>query len=162
MNRNPYRAELYSILAALTVLLKAESRSSDYAGGTATLISDCQKGLKNALSPGPAGVKEATQDEYDLILEIRYKRGLLKTQVTPLWVCGHQEIPDYSGEQARNAEAHQLAVSRLRAEAAEVTPIVLAPTTGKATVFFNNRVITAVLPQQIKANLHYDNLKANC
>jgi hypothetical protein len=80
MNRNPYRAELYSILAALTVLLKAESRSSDYASGTATLISD----------------------------------------------------------------------------------IVLAPTTGKATVFFNNRVITAVLPQQIKANLHYDNLKANC
>jgi len=36
MNRNPYRAELYSILAALTVLLKAESRSSDYASGTAT------------------------------------------------------------------------------------------------------------------------------
>jgi hypothetical protein len=70
MNRNPYRAELYSILAALTVLLQAESGSPTYTGGTATLISNCQKGLRNALSPGPAGVKEATQDEYDLIMEI--------------------------------------------------------------------------------------------
>jgi len=40
-----------------------------------------------------------------------------------------------------------------------LTPIVLALMAGKATIIFNNNVITAGLPQQIKANLYYDNLK---
>ncbi len=149
----------YSILAAITVLQMAESQSSSYGHGTATLISDCQKGLRNALSLGPSGTREATQDEYDLIMQNRQRRETLKTKIQTLWVRGHQQMPDRRGEQSRNAEAHLLAVRKLRGEGVNdsITPPIIPK--GKASVSFNNQIITAGLPQKIKTNLYYDTLK---
>jgi hypothetical protein len=48
-------------------------------GGSATLICDCQQALRRALKTGPAGIKTATQDEYDLILYIHQLYNQLKT-----------------------------------------------------------------------------------
>jgi hypothetical protein len=109
---NAYRAELHGILAALTTLHIMEEEFPN-STGTATLYTDCQQALKNSLSSGPIGIKDATQDEYDLILEIRQLRNTLRTKIQPLWTPGHPSKEDPRGEQVKNAKAHALAVRQL-------------------------------------------------
>jgi len=74
---SPYRAELYGILASLLILQHVEETCTDIQG-TVTIVSDCQRVLRHALQEGPAGVKTAMQDEYDVILAIHQLQTQLK------------------------------------------------------------------------------------
>jgi hypothetical protein len=104
-------------------------------------------------------VKDATQDEYDLVLAIRRIRKALKTTVYPLWVAGHPKPADTRGEQARNADAHKLAVERLRNGGTDTIPLDLGVGQSVVSVLYKNKIITSGLPQQILANLYYIRLK---
>ncbi len=80
-NKNAYRAELHGILAALlTLQWMEETHPGD---GTATLYTDCQKALQNSIKQGPLSIKDATQDEYDIILAIRTIRQQLRIKLIP-------------------------------------------------------------------------------
>jgi len=155
-NNNAYRAELHGILAALlTLQWMEETHPGD---GTATLYTDCQKAIKNSLKQGPLGIKDATQDEYDIILAIRTIRHQLRTKLMPMWTPGHQETANCRGEQVRNAHAHALAVRRLHSPVASpyddnyVAHQII-------TAYYNSNPITSGLPQQVTSNIHYLPLK---
>jgi hypothetical protein len=114
--------------------------------------------LINSLSSGPIGIKDATQDEYDLILEIRQLRNTPRTKIQPLWTPGHPSKEDPRGEQVKNAKAHALAVRQLHS-----TDPGLHDDDGFSThiitVLHNNCPITKGLPQQIIADIHYKPLQ---
>jgi len=155
-NKNAYRAELQGILAALlTLQWMEETHQGD---GTATLYTDCQKALQNSIKQGPLGIKDATQDEYDIILAIRTIRQQLRIKLTPLWTPGHQETANSRGEQVRNASAHALAVRRLHSPLSSpyddnyVAHQII-------TACYNSIPITSGLPQQVTSNIHYLPLK---
>jgi hypothetical protein len=108
---SPYRAELYGIFASLLILQHVEETCADIQV-TVTIISDCQRALRHALNEGPAGVRTAMQDEYDVTLAIHQLKTQLKLRIKPMWVESHC-TSDLSEEQMLNMEAHQLAISRL-------------------------------------------------
>jgi hypothetical protein len=157
LHRNAYRAELHGILAALVTVLWMEE-AHPYEFRSATLYSDCQKALKRGLHRGPIGVKDATQDEYDLILAIRHVYTTLKTTITPLWTPGHPTKADPRGEQVKNAKAHALAVSRLH-NAQETPHCDSYLERPVITVLHRSVIITKGLPQQVIADIHYEPLK---
>jgi hypothetical protein len=66
-NRNAYRAELLGLLAALYIIQYVEEEYLE-TEGSISLVSDCGNALKRAFRRGPIGVKDATQDEFDIIL----------------------------------------------------------------------------------------------
>jgi hypothetical protein len=156
-NKTPYRAELLGLYAALLIVQWVEELHP-LEEGAALLISDSDKALKRVFRVGPIGVKDATQDEYDLILAIRRLHSTLSTKLTHQWTPGHPTASDPRGEQVKNATAHSLAVQRLQ------EPIhsgfddcyIEAPT---ISVLHKGVPITRGLPQQITADLHYSNLK---
>jgi hypothetical protein len=53
--------------------------------GKVTILSDCQKALRQGLKVGPIGVKEAMQDEYDIILNILQIRKEIGIEVALQW-----------------------------------------------------------------------------
>lgn len=83
-NNNPYRAKLYAILVSMIILQHA-ARSYMAQRGKVTILSDCQKALRQGLKVGPIGVKEATQDEYDIILNILQIRKEIGIEVALQW-----------------------------------------------------------------------------
>lgn len=101
-----------SILAALSTLREIE-QATRITDGVATLYNDCQKGVRQTFKTGPIGVKDATQDEYDIILEILHMQQELCTTIEAVWIEGHP-APDTSGQQVWNAVAHSMAVPCLR------------------------------------------------
>jgi hypothetical protein len=111
-NKNACRAELFGMLAAILILEIIEATFPSISG-SGTLYSDCQKGIRRAFRTGPLGIKDATQDEYDIILEIQRTRRQLRTTINPLWTPGHPTTTNSREEQVRNASAHALAVARL-------------------------------------------------
>jgi len=88
-NRNAYRAELHGILAALVTISWMEE-IHPVEVGLAIFYSDCQKALERGLHKGPIGVKDATQDEYDLILAIRHIHTTWPTKTHTLKVLSYQ------------------------------------------------------------------------
>jgi ribonuclease HI len=157
VNRNAYRAELMGILAALVTIKWVEVEHPGEAG-SAVLYSDCQQAIRKSLKVGPIGIKDATQDEYDLILAIHHVNDSIKSEIKPLWTPGHPSPADPRGEQIRNAQAHALAVKRLHQPLATPyddayieCPIV--------TVSHRSTPITKGLPQQVIADIHYDPLR---
>jgi hypothetical protein len=156
-NRNAYRAELLGQLASLYILEWVEEL---YPGitGTVSLISDSGKALRQAFRQGPIGVKDATQDEFDIILAIRRQRQSLKTTITVEWTPGHPSPADPRGEQVKNATAHKLAVARLKDtnstgfddDIQHIFPI---------TILYKGSPITKGLPQQVSVDVHYNALK---
>jgi hypothetical protein len=156
-NRNAYRAELLGQLASLHILEWVEEL---YPGtkGAVTLISDNGKALRQAFRQGPIGVKDATQDEFDIILAIRKLRQSLKTTITVEWTPGHPTPADPRGEQVKNATAHKLAVARLKDtnttgyddDIQKIFPI---------TILYKGSPITKGLPQQVSVDVHYNALK---
>ncbi len=120
-----------------------------------TIINDCQKATNRAFITGPIGVKDATQDEYNLVLAIRRLRQTIKTTVDPLWVAGHPKPADTWGEQVRNATAHRFAVNRLRDSRNDEIPLNLDVGNSVISILYKQRLVTSGLPQQILANLHY-------
>jgi hypothetical protein len=156
-NRNAYRAELLGLLAALTIIQQVEERHPETTGKF-TLISDCKKALRNAFRPGPVGVKDATQDEFDIILSIRSLRETLRTTTKPEWTPGHPSAADPRGEQVWNAAAHALAVERLHNEEQlgfdddYLSPPVIS-------VLHNGEAVTRGLLQLVAAECHYEDLK---
>jgi len=156
-NKNAYRAELLGILAAIQIIHEVEELYPTVEG-EALLISDCAKALRRALKQGPIGVKDATQDEFDLILELRQRRITLRTKITAEWTPGHPSVTDPRGEQVKNATAHSLAVKRLQQPMSTgyeddilTTPII--------SVLHREAPITKGLPQQIMADVHYGALQ---
>jgi hypothetical protein len=110
------------------------------------------------LSFGPVGIKDATQDEFDLILEIRNLRSFLQSTVKAEWTPGHPTPTDPRGEQVRNAFAHSLAVQRLRQpESTDLDDDFL--TLSGITVLHKGVILTRGLPQQLSADIHYNDLK---
>jgi len=74
---SPYRAMLRSLLTALYILLKAEqAHTTDFP--QVTIQCGHKKVLKEAFRTSPVGVTTANQAEYDLILDIRHLRHLLR------------------------------------------------------------------------------------
>jgi hypothetical protein len=159
-NNNPYRAELYAILISLLILKSAEAEHP-ITEGQATLISDSQKALKQALEQGPTGVKSATQVEYDIILEILRLQAQLQTHITSHWVKSHASYQDVSVAEQLNADAHQLAINRLKNKSTDLPTIdIIEPLANNIiTVTYKKKPITSSLPQQILTNLHYEPLK---
>jgi len=150
-----YRAELYGILASL-IILKHVEQTSEAIQGSVTIVSDCQWALRQALTGGPAGVKTATQDEYDVILAIHHVQSQLTIQINLMWVESHC-TSDLSEEQQLNMEAYQLAISRLKSSSHQ-TLVKGEPLSLTLTVLHEDNIITAGLPQQILTNIHYDPL----
>jgi hypothetical protein len=156
-HRTPYRAELLGLYAALLIVQWVEELHP-LGEGSALLISDCDKALKRVFRVGPIGIKDATQDEYDLILAIRRLHPTLSTKITPQWTPGHPTASDPRGEQVRNATAHFLAVQRLQEplHSGFADSYIEAPT---ISVLHKGVPITRGLPQQIAADLHFSNLQ---
>jgi len=125
--------------------------------GQATLISDCQQALGQVLKAGPAGVRTATQDKYDVAMAIHKLWHSLTISDNPMWVEGHG-TSQLSEEQQMNMEAHQLAISRLRSKTTPTKPreVILSQI---ATVVNNNKIVPSSLPQQIITNMHYKPIK---
>jgi hypothetical protein len=127
--------------------------------GKILLISDCKKALRRAFRQGPIGVKDATQDEFDIILAIRRKRQQLNTVITTEWTPGHPTPADPRGEHVQNASAHRLAVNRLR----DLSTTGLdndIQDTSPITILYKGSPITKEHPQQVSANVHYNALKS--
>jgi len=144
-------------LAALTIIQQVEERHPE-TSGKFTLISDCKKALLNAFRPGPIGVKDATQDEFDIILSIRSLQETLRTTIKPEWTPGHPSAADPRGEQVRNSAAHALAVERLHnEEKLGFDEDYLSPPV--VTVLHNGEAVTRGLPQLVAAECHYEALK---
>jgi hypothetical protein len=156
-NRNAYRAELLGQLASLYILEWVEELYPEVTGAV-SLVSDSGKALRRAFRQGPIGVKDATQDEFDIILAIRRKRHSLKTAITVEWTPGHPSPADPRGEQVKNATAQKLAVARLKDtnttgfddDIQDTFPI---------TILYNGSLITKGLPQQVSVDAHYNALK---
>lgn len=151
---NSYRAELSSILAGLMVLQWAEQQNPSYSGGKVTFINDCQKAVQCVFHTGPIGLKDATQDEYDIMLAIWRIRMRIQTTIQPLWTTGHPTSVDNQGEQAQNAKAHQLSVGRSRKGGSDEIPLNLDISPSVVSILYKNTIVTSGLPQQILANLH--------
>jgi hypothetical protein len=155
---HPYRAELSSILARLLVLQWAEQQDHSYCEGRATFINDSQKAICQVFHKGPVRIKDATQDEYDVVLTIRSVSEKLRTTIEPLCVTGHFKSVDNRGEQAWNEEAHRLAVECLHNGGSDEIPVSLAVSPSVVSILHMKTTITSGLPQQILANLHYNKL----
>jgi len=78
--------------------------------------------------------------------------------VKPLWVESHT-MAQLTEEQHLNAEAYQLAITRLRKGATSNPTIAIQLLTNQVTVQSHKKVITAGLPQQIIMNIYYKPLK---
>jgi len=84
---------------------------------------------------------------------------VLKTTVHPMWVARHPKPADTRGEQAHNADAHKLAVERLRNGGTDNVFIDLDTSNSTVSILHKNKVTKSGLPQQILANLRYHRLK---
>jgi hypothetical protein len=73
-----HRATLYTILAGLTVLNWAEKQKGSSLG-TIPIESTNTQALRISLRKGPTGVKTATQEDYDVIMEMKALLQHLKT-----------------------------------------------------------------------------------
>jgi ribonuclease HI len=158
---NPYRAELYAILVSMIILQHATRSCKVQGGGKVTILSDCQKALRQGLKVGPIGVKEATQDEYDIILNILQIRDEIGIEVALQWVPGHGSYTDVSIEQQLNAAAHQLAIQHLRSNHTNALKVSIQdlPTSQTVMVLYKSLPVTGGLPQQIINNIHYTPLR---
>jgi len=72
-------------MAIYSVIILAAWLEEEYPTqkGKITLIGDCETAIKRVFHKGPIGVKDATQDEYDLILAIRKQLQALQITVSP-------------------------------------------------------------------------------
>jgi len=114
--------------------------------------------LWNTFRPGPVGVKDATQDEFDIILSIRSLGKTLCTTTKPEWTPGHPSAADPRGEQVQNAATHALAVECLHnEEQLGFDDDNLSP--PDVTVLHNGEAVTRGLPQLVAAECHYEALK---
>ncbi len=50
--------------------------------------------LHKALNPACPGIKDATSNDYDIVMEIKNVLATLKTKITPTWIKGHYEGED--------------------------------------------------------------------
>lgn len=156
--KSAYRAELMAIYAATTILTWVEEVFPD-TKGTITLISDCDKAIRRAFRQGPIGIKDATQDEYDLVLAIRQQNQELQTKILPQWTPGHPTAADPRGEQVKNTAAHALAVKRLQSPLQTgYDDSYIADT--EITVLHHSTPITSGLPHLVTADIHYEPLKS--
>jgi hypothetical protein len=66
-----------------------ESWNHGITEGKAILYNNCQKAIQWAFKEGPVGIKEATQDKYDIIMEITQIRESMSVKVEAIWVERH-------------------------------------------------------------------------
>ena len=76
-----YRASLRGILTVLYIIYQAETVYPPETFPTIVIQCHSKRALKEAFRVSPLGVTTATQTDYDLILDIRFIRNLLKSTV---------------------------------------------------------------------------------
>jgi hypothetical protein len=143
---------LYGILASMSILKHIESVNGT-PHSIVTLPTTSKRVLKSALKGSPIGVKNATQDEYDLILAIYDTRALLRAKIEPLWM-DDDRMSDLMAMQHREVTAYQSAILRLQKPTSapkEEEKLVLSQI---ITLRSKGTLITSGLPQQITTNIH--------
>lgn len=88
-NRNAYRTELLGLLAALYIIQYVEEEYLE-TEDSISLVSDCGNALKCAFRWGPITVKDATQDEFDIILDSGVEDDYLHP---PVITVLHNNVP---------------------------------------------------------------------
>jgi hypothetical protein len=157
---NPFRADLFGILAGLYGIYWLE-QEVPISSGTATLYCDNRKALWKALNSARPSIKDATSDDYDIIVEIKRILATLQTKITPTWVKGHYEgEDDDQTEYTLNHMSHSDAVSHRQNPPSSLscTAPQYLPSSHIIAVSHNGDMVTSHLSQVIREELHYQPL----
>jgi hypothetical protein len=74
---NPYRAEIYGLLAVLHLLLRLEANHS-MCNAKAIIYCDNLKAVQGASNQTPISIKQAISNDYDVFLELKSLQKALK------------------------------------------------------------------------------------
>ena len=157
---NPYRAEIYGLLAVLHLLFRLEHHHN-IGNAKAIVYCDNLKAIKGASNQSPLNIKQATSDDYDVFLELKSLQNKLQVQTEMTWVKGHYEGQDQHFKYKLNKVAHKAAVTFLKTPHPDFipSPIPLLLPTHKVTVSHNNLILTTNLRHTILHELHNNPLK---
>jgi len=82
-NSTRYRAELFAIMKRLYIIYKAESIVTPDSSTTINIQCSHKTALVEAFRDSPLGIKTATQLNYDLLMDIRSLRNMIRSTLKP-------------------------------------------------------------------------------
>jgi hypothetical protein len=84
------RAELLGILTSIYILYRTEQENPPSTPTSATIQCSSKQAMHEAFRESPLGVSTAIHPHHNLIMEIRFLRNLLKTQLKPFLGANHK------------------------------------------------------------------------